>query len=299
MADRNLDWREFVNALVYCFGCGRFGKPSSKGIPTGWKVLYNPHPEGRPGLHVCSQGCVAKVSAALREGPVLEPLEMGAPPPMPQEVREQALSGAVKHKVTERVTQALKPFVGRELGDDEEIVEVVSDAITETLVEQPSMRSLFDAAALREVNRVADWQRAVHGYDDFGSEEENENEPEPDLTDAEEDPDVPWNEEEPMRIHAGVEVPEVPHLHLVPIGDPDANKRLADDTTVKSEEGVVDCAGVKFGCRIVGVPEPKENYCSECGKYLAYEDEAYINRPELRCVCHGDAYADCEPDEPC
>jgi len=89
--ERKLDWKEFVNALVYCFGCGRFGKPTPKGIPDGWKVLYNPHPEGKPALHVCSTKCATKVSMALRDGPVLEPLEMGAPPLMPAKMREEAL----------------------------------------------------------------------------------------------------------------------------------------------------------------------------------------------------------------
>jgi len=127
MPDRELDWKDYINALVYCYGCGRFGKPSSKGIPTGWKVLYNPHSEGKPGLHVCSDGCQAKVLAALKEGPVLEPLEMGAPPPMPQEMREAAIDGSIRHRVRERVATVL---------EDDETIEAVTEAVSSALIEK-------------------------------------------------------------------------------------------------------------------------------------------------------------------
>lgn len=127
MSKRELDWKEFINRLVYCFGCGRFGKPSPKGIPSGWKVLYNPHAEGKPGLHVCGDGCKAKVLAALREGPVLEPLEMGPPPPMPVEMKESALEGAISSRVRERVETVL---------DDQKTVEAVTSAVTDALIEK-------------------------------------------------------------------------------------------------------------------------------------------------------------------
>lgn len=230
---RDLDWREYVNALVYCFGCGRFGKPSPKGIPDGWKVLYNPHSEGKPGLHVCGAGCAAKVSAALREGPVLEPLEMSVAPPMPQEMRQAALEGSVAHRVKERVSSVL---------DDPEAVEAVTGAVTEALLEKPyevkvPLRALpgFDDRSRREVDALADWHRAMHGDDDFGTEEENEPPhgeearqwfEERGLEMAEEDPDVPWGSDEK---------PKRPHLRLVPMGDPEAEQRLADDMAMVEE----------------------------------------------------------------
>lgn len=91
MTDRVIDWRAFVNRLQFCYGCGKFGLPrKGKLVPNGWNVIYQPHPDGRPGLHVCSEDCKEAVQRAMIQGPVTEPLMMPEPGAMmmPAEVRQ-------------------------------------------------------------------------------------------------------------------------------------------------------------------------------------------------------------------
>jgi len=86
--DRQADWATWLNKLTFCYGCGRFGMPSKGKLPRGWKTLYQPHPDGCPGLHVCCPSCESKIRDAMTKGAVTEPLEM-RPPPMPHELHEQ------------------------------------------------------------------------------------------------------------------------------------------------------------------------------------------------------------------
>lgn len=100
--ERQLDWRAFVNRLIYCFGCGKFGLPRKGGaLPRGWSMLYQPHGEGPVGLHVCSEGCKAKVREAMTKGPVIEPLEMATNITMTVEMREQMMAEAMAHALQE------------------------------------------------------------------------------------------------------------------------------------------------------------------------------------------------------
>lgn len=122
MADRQIDWRAFLNRLTYCFGCGRFGMPRRGKHPRGWSVLYQPHPEGPPGLNVCSGPCAAKVREALAKGPLTGPLRMTTHVTMTSEMREQMMTEAMQHAIDEGLMDdlflaALKDEVGEE-GDD-------------------------------------------------------------------------------------------------------------------------------------------------------------------------------------
>jgi len=88
--ERSIDWRKYLNRLMFCYGCGRLGLPrKGKTLPTGWKLLYQPHPEGVPGLHVCSDDCNDAVRLAMMAGPVTSPLMMPEPGSimLPAEVR--------------------------------------------------------------------------------------------------------------------------------------------------------------------------------------------------------------------
>jgi hypothetical protein len=81
------------------------GKP-----PKGWKLLYQPHPEGRPGLYVCSAACEEKVREAMAKGPIIDPLEM-RPPPMPHELQEQVrelVKGVAEDERARAQEEALK-----------------------------------------------------------------------------------------------------------------------------------------------------------------------------------------------
>jgi hypothetical protein len=105
VVDRRIDWRAFLNKLVYCYGCGRFGMPR-KGLrkaepPRGWKVLYQPHPEAPAGLLVCSEKCEDKVRIAMAEGPVEEPLEIATNVTMTNEMREQMAMEAIEYAIRE------------------------------------------------------------------------------------------------------------------------------------------------------------------------------------------------------
>lgn len=99
MTERQIDWRAFLNKLVYCYGCGRFGIPRQGKRPNGWSVLYQPHPEGPPGLNVCSAKCSDDVREALRKGPVTWPLKMASNVTMSTEMREQMVREAIQHAI--------------------------------------------------------------------------------------------------------------------------------------------------------------------------------------------------------
>ncbi len=101
--DRELDWEGFLNKLVFCYGCGKFGVPrNNKPAPKGWKLLYQPHPDAPPGLHVCGEFCAARVRKAMAEGPVLEPLETGRAPMMDAEMRDHMLGAAMQHAIIDQ-----------------------------------------------------------------------------------------------------------------------------------------------------------------------------------------------------
>lgn len=102
MSDRTLDWRAFVNRLIYCFGCGKFGLPRKGGVlPREWSLLYQPHREGPAGLHVCSEKCKAEVREAMTRGPVTEPLAVATNITMTAEMREQMMAEAMAHALKE------------------------------------------------------------------------------------------------------------------------------------------------------------------------------------------------------
>lgn len=112
---RDVDWALWLNKLVFCHGCGRFGMPQ-QGMkpPRGWKLLYQPHPEGRPGLYVCSTECEEKIKEAMKEGPITDPLEM-RPPPMPHELQEQVsqlVRGVAEEERAQQQMEALKRLQG-------------------------------------------------------------------------------------------------------------------------------------------------------------------------------------------
>jgi predicted RNA-binding Zn-ribbon protein involved in translation (DUF1610 family) len=89
---REIDWRAWLNRLKYCYGCGKFGIPrQGTGKPMGWRVLYQPHPDAPPGLHVCSESCADDVRDAMQKGPVTEPLKIGPPPMMDADLRRQMM----------------------------------------------------------------------------------------------------------------------------------------------------------------------------------------------------------------
>ena len=101
MADRQIDWRAFLNRLVYCYGCGRFGIPRNGQQPSGWNMLYQPHPQGPAGLNVCSTKCSDEVREALRKGPVTWPLKMSSNVAMTHEMRQQMIQEAIQHAIDE------------------------------------------------------------------------------------------------------------------------------------------------------------------------------------------------------
>ena len=121
--ERKLDWRAFVNRLIYCFGCGKFGLPRKGGVlPRGWSTLYQPHGDGPAGLHVCSDGCKGEVRRAMTEGPVTEPLSMATNVTMSAEMREQMMAEAMAHALQEEGV----------------LDELFKDALGEVLTEGPA-----------------------------------------------------------------------------------------------------------------------------------------------------------------
>jgi hypothetical protein len=105
VTERKIDWRAFLNKLVYCYGCGQFRMPR-KGErkvepPPGWTVLYQPHSDAPAGLLVCSAACREKVQKAMAEGPVYEPLKAATNVPMMTDMREQMMEDAMLHAVEE------------------------------------------------------------------------------------------------------------------------------------------------------------------------------------------------------
>ena len=106
-----MDWRKWLNRLVFCYGCGRFGMPRKGRPPFRWKVLYQPHPDAPPGLHACSDRCADKIRDAMKKGPLIEPLEMGQPPMMDAEIRHQMMQDITGAMEDEFVAE--RPFVFR------------------------------------------------------------------------------------------------------------------------------------------------------------------------------------------
>jgi len=107
--NREIDWDVWLNRLIFCHGCGRFGMPKERKPPTGWKLIYQPHPDGRSGLYACSSSCEGKLKDAMKEGPIVDPLEM-RPPPMPHELQEQVtqlVRGAVNEERAREQERAL------------------------------------------------------------------------------------------------------------------------------------------------------------------------------------------------
>ena len=102
MTERQLDWRKFLNRLMYCYGCGRFGLPrGNPPMPRGWGTLYQPHANAPPGLHYCREGCKEKLRVAMQEGPVLEPLEMASNVMMDSEMRDKMMVEAMEFAALE------------------------------------------------------------------------------------------------------------------------------------------------------------------------------------------------------
>lgn len=100
--ERRLDWRGFLNRLVFCYGCGRFGlPPKGTTLPKGWTVLYQPHGDGPVGLHVCSESCKEKVRIAMTEGTVREPIVVVTDVVMTIEMREQMMAEAMAYAMSE------------------------------------------------------------------------------------------------------------------------------------------------------------------------------------------------------
>jgi len=100
MSNRKIEWQEWVNGLVFCYGCGKLARGGPKGTgPKGWGVLYQPHAETEPGLHVCSPACSQAVMDAMKKGPIYEPLKMAdAFPLMPADVKSSMLEDAEKYR---------------------------------------------------------------------------------------------------------------------------------------------------------------------------------------------------------
>jgi hypothetical protein len=101
VTDRQIDWRGFLNKLIYCYGCGQFRMPRKGVRPKGWTMLYQPHAEGPPGLTVCSEGCADDVREAMERGPVEMPLRAATNITMSTEMRETMLEEAVQFGIDE------------------------------------------------------------------------------------------------------------------------------------------------------------------------------------------------------
>jgi len=85
-----MTWREYIDSLIYCFGCGRFGRPVRGKLPTGWYALHGNGCRAR--LTVCGESCRQRVLEAMQCGPVDAPLQQGAPPMMPSDVYQEMMS---------------------------------------------------------------------------------------------------------------------------------------------------------------------------------------------------------------
>lgn len=126
LIDRKIDWVNYLNSLNFCYGCGRFGLPMKRGMPRGWKVLYQPHADAPPGLHVCGSACAEKVRQAMTKGPVLEPLKMGVPPLMPGEMKRMMF----RQIVEQTMEDALLSYTDQEITENrEEVLQVMVDAL--------------------------------------------------------------------------------------------------------------------------------------------------------------------------
>jgi transcriptional regulator with XRE-family HTH domain len=111
MSERDIDWRAWVNRLQPCYSCGKLGlPPRGHAIPTGWKVLYQPHSDGKPGLSVCSSKCQEAVTEAMKTGPVLEPLGMPTGVVLPAEVM-QSIRLEIEEAMDEEKKDGEKPVL--------------------------------------------------------------------------------------------------------------------------------------------------------------------------------------------
>lgn len=87
------DWRDYLNTLVHCDGCGRFGVPdrsrrTGPRTPRGWKLIYQPHQGAPTTLLACGPACAERLREAMENGPVTEPLTFAPDVIMPSDVRE-------------------------------------------------------------------------------------------------------------------------------------------------------------------------------------------------------------------
>lgn len=129
--ERELDWRRFVNKMSYCFSCGRFGMPSKRGIPRGWKVLYQHHADAPPGLHVCSEKCANKVREAMKDGPVTVPIEQGKPPPMGATMMAAMMCEAVGDRIS-----GIIGAIGLEPAQEKQVTEALTDELVPMMMPQ-------------------------------------------------------------------------------------------------------------------------------------------------------------------
>lgn len=105
MAGREVDWRRFIDSLVFCFGCGRFGRPRKGRPPFNWKLLYQPHGGGPAGLLVCSSKCDAEVREVMVDRVITEPLRVSKAPMMDAELRA-AMLAELKEEMAEKIGDA-------------------------------------------------------------------------------------------------------------------------------------------------------------------------------------------------
>lgn len=113
------DWRSYLNTLVHCDGCGRFGLPTKNRTgprsPNGWKMIYQPHASAPPMLLACGDACAARVREAIAKGPVLEPLEFAHDVVMPAEVRE-AMFADFREYLGEEVEESARALFDKLFG---------------------------------------------------------------------------------------------------------------------------------------------------------------------------------------
>lgn len=81
-------------------------------------MLYQPHPEGPPGLNVCSEKCKAELRVALAKGPVTSPLRVVSNVTMSAEMREQMMTEAVQHAIDEGLMDDLFLAAVKDEGDE-------------------------------------------------------------------------------------------------------------------------------------------------------------------------------------
>lgn len=119
------DWRDFLNCLSYCHGCGRFvlrrvrnGKRET--WPAGWTPIHQPYRKDAIDAPVlllaCSDGCAMSVRAAMAAGPVLEPLSVSTHITMPAEMRQQMMDEFLRF-VSDEI-EAFREFLNQKAAND-------------------------------------------------------------------------------------------------------------------------------------------------------------------------------------